>query len=506
MKYKPISIDIDALYSNINLLSKYNKEIPKTWDELLETASYILNEEKKKNNTDLIGYNGLFNDGESGTLSIYEFIRSFRDSKYSPNPKIRSKATFNSLKMAKKIMNEISSDDIFKSNESYTIEKINTGKVLFSKFWYLPHPSIYKTTPLPGLKKDTSGSIIGAYNVAVCTYSEENKKKASIEVIKFITSKKIQRKFIIEKGTFSAIRSFYDEEKLCSFMDCELFKDVRPFQGLNFDISNSISDYFYEKYRKYTLEYIIAFITYGNIFNFVPILYKFIINFPVENCFSKWVNKHRYYFLLIFVLIITIFNILIINTSYDIITISILDIEKFQKCKMKNLFGKTIIQFTIIFEFIIIIWTMFLIFLEWNIKETYYDTRLLILVTFTDTLSLLIYCIINEINIENYIAYNIMLICDLFIFSISNYIFLYIFRIFIVLMNNDQDENAIGSFIKKNNEMGIFISDSDSPNRLNTSLSSDLNSSMEIFIIKEGNKGSKFTSRILDFHSREDLN
>eukprot|EP00833_Pecoramyces_ruminatium_P016536 jgi/Orpsp1_1/1190568/evm.model.d7180000079818.1 len=57
----PISIDIDALYSNINLLSKYNKEIPKTWDELLETASYILNEEKKKNNTDLIGYNGLFN-------------------------------------------------------------------------------------------------------------------------------------------------------------------------------------------------------------------------------------------------------------------------------------------------------------------------------------------------------------------------------------------------------------------------------------------------------------
>lgn len=388
-------------------------------------------------------------------------------------------------------------------------------------------------------------------------------------------------------------------------MDCELFKDVRPFQGLNFDISNSISDYFYEKYRKYTLEYMyenkplneviknisditryyylsinpndsisgliifilfiivsifmfssliflyinkykksfkflpkdfwfilifgsfifmctiltlygkptnlkchlrIAFITYGNIFNFVPILYKFIINFPVENCFSKWVNKHRYYFLLIFVLIITIFNILIINTSYDIITISILDIEKFQKCKMKNLFGKTIIQFTIIFEFIIIIWTMFLIFLEWNIKETYYDTRLLILVTFTDTLSLLIYCIINEINIENYIAYNIMLICDLFIFSISNYIFLYIFRIFIVLMNNDQDENAIGSFIKKNNEMGIFISDSDSPNRLNTSLSSDLNSSMEIFIIKEGNKGSKFTSRILDFHSREDLN
>jgi len=41
-------------------LEKYNKKIPKTWDELLETANYILNEEKKMNNTELIGYNGFF--------------------------------------------------------------------------------------------------------------------------------------------------------------------------------------------------------------------------------------------------------------------------------------------------------------------------------------------------------------------------------------------------------------------------------------------------------------
>ncbi len=34
--------------------------MPKTWDELIETAKYILEEEKKLNNTALIGYNGLF--------------------------------------------------------------------------------------------------------------------------------------------------------------------------------------------------------------------------------------------------------------------------------------------------------------------------------------------------------------------------------------------------------------------------------------------------------------
>ncbi len=48
------------LYSNKSLLEKYNKNVPKTWDELLDTAKFILGEEKKNNITDIVGYNGLF--------------------------------------------------------------------------------------------------------------------------------------------------------------------------------------------------------------------------------------------------------------------------------------------------------------------------------------------------------------------------------------------------------------------------------------------------------------
>jgi len=44
------------------LLSKYEKEIPKTWDELIETSKYIFDVEKNNfNNTNLITFNGLFN-------------------------------------------------------------------------------------------------------------------------------------------------------------------------------------------------------------------------------------------------------------------------------------------------------------------------------------------------------------------------------------------------------------------------------------------------------------
>ncbi len=57
---QPIYIFVTALFSNQELLLKYKKDIPKTWDELMSTSKYIYEEEKKNNNT-IIRYNGLLN-------------------------------------------------------------------------------------------------------------------------------------------------------------------------------------------------------------------------------------------------------------------------------------------------------------------------------------------------------------------------------------------------------------------------------------------------------------
>jgi len=43
----PVFINISVLFYNIALLEKYKKEPPKTWDELLITSNYIIEEEKK---------------------------------------------------------------------------------------------------------------------------------------------------------------------------------------------------------------------------------------------------------------------------------------------------------------------------------------------------------------------------------------------------------------------------------------------------------------------------
>jgi len=47
----------EILYSNKNLLTRYDKAIPKTWNELIDTCKYIMEKEKDH---ELICYNGLF--------------------------------------------------------------------------------------------------------------------------------------------------------------------------------------------------------------------------------------------------------------------------------------------------------------------------------------------------------------------------------------------------------------------------------------------------------------
>jgi len=51
-------VSFEVLYSKRELLDKYNKPVPKTWDELIDTCKFIM--DKEKNDSELICYNGLF--------------------------------------------------------------------------------------------------------------------------------------------------------------------------------------------------------------------------------------------------------------------------------------------------------------------------------------------------------------------------------------------------------------------------------------------------------------
>jgi len=100
----------------------------------METSEYIYNEEKARYNREIIRYNGLINGiiiielflfifffiifvvtliqiimliDSNGSMTVYEFINSFRESNESPHPKITSQTTKNALIKLKEMKDKI---------------------------------------------------------------------------------------------------------------------------------------------------------------------------------------------------------------------------------------------------------------------------------------------------------------------------------------------------------------------------------------------------------------
>ncbi|ORX81116.1 periplasmic binding protein-like II [Anaeromyces robustus] len=240
----PATINIDSLYSNMKLLDKYNKTIPKTWNELFETSKYILNEEEKLNNTDLVPFNGLICDDEYGTISILEYIYSYRDSVDAPFPEYQSKAAINAANMLKKIKTELKLDETFYATELFTMTKLFDENAIFIKYWDLAMSNVYHKSIVPGSKEGISSSIIGGYNVGINKYSNENNIQAAVEVIKYISSKEMQKKLVINNITYSGITDLYDEEEICSVVDCKYFKSIQLI-GRPIHLVNDYNSYSY---------------------------------------------------------------------------------------------------------------------------------------------------------------------------------------------------------------------------------------------------------------------
>ncbi|ORY41493.1 periplasmic binding protein-like II [Neocallimastix californiae] len=387
----PINIDVTFLYYNDAYLNKYKKPVPKTWEELLKIGKYIQDQEKNNNNTDFLAYNGLFSRSEIGTCSLIEFIYSYRKSLKAPIPELQSEESIEALEMIKKIKNEIASDQFFQEMEVFSGSYINSGKFLFAKFWYMPLLIHYNFTNLPGREEGLSGSVIGGYNLGINKYTNDKHRDAAITAFRFITSKEMQKKLVLEnQEIISAIPSIYEDEDVCLKYNCEVFKNLqlvtRPtdkFRDYD-DYSEKYRDWIYEflygnktaaevlkkiddltkyiilksiqkiHYLKFSSRlrflsndfWIISVVgsciimsslytelekvTYskchikpillciGYTLNLVPIACKLIVNFPEENKISVWVSKHRYSFLLIFLLIDLSENLLLYITPYEI--------------------------------------------------------------------------------------------------------------------------------------------------------------------------------------------
>lgn len=225
----PYSMTIDSFYSNKLLLAKYDKEIPKTWDQMIETAKEILTKEKDLNNTSLIGYNGLLTDDENGVLSVQEFFRSYRESNYHPNIALNSNEAKEALKMIKRIKEEISSDEAFLSDIGQTIQRLFNGQAIFLKFYYIGPVPFYTASSIPGKNENVSGSSASASNLLVNRYISKERQEAAVDFIKFVTSTEIQKEYVLKGSMISPVNELYYDEEICKLVDCLVPLRAQPY-------------------------------------------------------------------------------------------------------------------------------------------------------------------------------------------------------------------------------------------------------------------------------------
>jgi len=401
------------------------------------------------------------------------------------------------------------------------------------KIWINNKYTKYKLSSLPGLKKGVSGSTVGGYNIGISKYSKECKRNATLQVLSYITSKESHKKYVLKGYIFSSIPSIYDDEEVCSSVDCEFYISFQPisrpvniinekiiYDNYSSKFRNTIYKYLYgnnsidevlqelvdilkfynvsinssyvgkitiiiltvvfifimsssmiinfKKYKQYftLLSYdfwIIFFIGIlilfvlcgiefgevqiikckmkpillfiGNMFCLFPFIYELLIYFPEEIEISVWLDKHRFITFLIYFFINVIVTISLLLVPLRVEELFIDNGKNFKYCKIDNTMGLTLNTTLYALYIINLLVIIFIIFLEWNIQETFIEIKLIAFTTYTIVLVFIILAVLNFVLIKNYIYNFIIYEVLYFILIIINYSILFFSKIIMTFTN-----------------------------------------------------------------------
>ncbi|OUM63083.1 hypothetical protein PIROE2DRAFT_61503, partial [Piromyces sp. E2] len=146
---------------------------------------------------------------------------------------------------------------IFKADEKETEKLLQNGKAIFLKYWNIDEEKTrfsYKKSLLPGSVDSLSGSCIGGNNIGINTFISKDKKRAAADVIQYLTSKDVQKKFVMEGLIYSGIDDLYIEEDVYNNLKSRFSVDVQFISRPIFESKDY--DRFSNNFRKYIFEYI----------------------------------------------------------------------------------------------------------------------------------------------------------------------------------------------------------------------------------------------------------
>ncbi|MBY3048108.1 ABC transporter substrate-binding protein [Rhizobium laguerreae] len=224
----PLFTDAPALFYRKDLLEKYGKQPPKTWDEMAATAKEIQDKERQAGQKDLWGYVFQGNSYEGLTCNGLEWVKSSGGGQIvEPDGtiSINNEKAAAALERAKGWIGTISPPGVLAYQEEESRGVWQTGNAVFMRNWPYAYSlgngadsavkGTFDVMTLPvAAVGDKPSSTLGGWNLAVSKYSE--KQDAAIALVKFLASKDVQKARAIELSNLPTLTDLYDDKDIAA--------------------------------------------------------------------------------------------------------------------------------------------------------------------------------------------------------------------------------------------------------------------------------------------------
>jgi len=235
----PSFTDAPALYYRKDLLEKYNKPVPKTWDELAATAKEIQDGERAAGNADMWGFVWQGNAYEGLTCDALEWVKSSGGGQIieaDGTISINNEKAAAALDRAKGWVGTISPPGVLSYMEEESRGVWQLGNAVFMRNWPYAYQlgngddsavkGKFDVATLPvGAEGDAPAATLGGWNLAVSKYSPD--QEAAIRLVKFLSSPDEQKRRAIEQTNLPTLVATYDDPDVAAAAPIiPLWKDV----------------------------------------------------------------------------------------------------------------------------------------------------------------------------------------------------------------------------------------------------------------------------------------
>lgn len=224
----PLYTDAPAFFYRKDLLDKYGKQPPKTWDEMAVTAKEIQEKERAAGQKDLWGYVFQGNAYEGLTCDALEWIKSSGGGQIVETDgsiSINNEKAAAAIERAKSWVGTISPSGVLAYQEEESRGVWQTGNAIFMRNWPYAYAlgngadsavkGKFDVTTLPvAAEGDQPSSTLGGWNLAVSKYSKS--PDAAVALVKFLTSKESQKQRAIELSNLPTLQALYDDKDVAA--------------------------------------------------------------------------------------------------------------------------------------------------------------------------------------------------------------------------------------------------------------------------------------------------